>query len=53
MRIKSILLTVALATMCLFGQAQEQRDLKKEVKVRTNLSLKLKGKANWRDAYNS
>ncbi|MDE5421782.1 TonB-dependent receptor [Ancylomarina sp. DW003] len=42
MRIKSILLTVALATMCLFGQAQEQRDLKKEVKVRTNFKPKIR-----------
>ena len=42
MRIKSILLTGAFAVMCLFGQAQEQRDLKKEVKVRTNFKPKIK-----------
>jgi hypothetical protein len=28
--------------MCLFGYAQEQRDLKKEVKVRTNFKPKIK-----------
>ncbi|WP_372644657.1 hypothetical protein [Ancylomarina sp.] len=42
MRIKSILLTGTFAVMCLFGYAQEQRDLKKEVKVRTNFKPKIK-----------
>lgn len=42
MRMKSILLTGAFAVMCLFGNAQEQRDLKKEVKVRTNFKPKIK-----------
>lgn len=42
MRITSILLTGALVTVCLFGQAQEQRDLKKEVQVRTNFKPKIK-----------
>jgi len=41
MRIK-LILTGAFALMCLFGQAQEQRDLKKEVKVRTNFKPKIK-----------
>ncbi len=42
MKIKSILLASAFVIMCLFGQAQEQRDLKKEVKVRTNFKPKIK-----------
>lgn len=42
MRMKSILLTGAFAVMCLFGHAQEERDLKKEVKVRTNFKPKIK-----------
>lgn len=42
MRIRSILLAGLLATTGLFGQAQEQRDLKKEVKVRTNFKPKIK-----------
>ncbi|RZT96658.1 hypothetical protein EV201_1299 [Ancylomarina subtilis] len=43
MRIKSILLTgVIVVAMCMFAQAQEQRDLKKEVKVRTNFKPKIK-----------
>lgn len=42
MRMKSILLTGVFAVMCLFGHAQEQRDLKKEVKVRTNFKPKIK-----------
>lgn len=42
MRLKSILLTGAFAVMCLFGHAQEERDLKKEVKVRTNFKPKIK-----------
>jgi len=42
MRIKSILLTGVLAVMCLLGHAQEQRDLDKEVQVRTNFKPKIK-----------
>jgi hypothetical protein len=42
MRIKSILLIGAFVVMCLLGHAQEQRDLKKEVKVRTNFKPKIK-----------
>jgi hypothetical protein len=39
---KSILLTGAFAVMCLFVHAQGERDLKKEVKVRTNFKPKIK-----------
>ena len=42
MHIKSILLTAALGAACFCGQAQEQRDLKKEVKVRTNYKPEIK-----------
>lgn len=39
---KSILLTGVFVVMCLFGYTQEERDLKKEVKVRTNFKPKIK-----------
>jgi len=42
MQIKSILLTGVLGLVCLCGHAQEQRDLKKEVKVRTNYKPEIK-----------
>ncbi len=41
MRMKSILLTGVFAVMCLFTYAQEERDLKKEVKVRTDFKPKI------------
>ena len=42
MRTKSFLLTGVFVVMCLFGYAQEDRDLKKEVNVRTNFKPKIK-----------
>ncbi|MRT93266.1 hypothetical protein [Ancylomarina sp. 16SWW S1-10-2] len=42
MKTKSILLTGVFVVMCLFGYAQEDRDLKKEVNVRTNFKPKIK-----------